>query len=101
MRNCESHFAASTRGHWVGRSSPLLSGLNFWTRRMTLILLDSERFAPFWTQKEVNAMRHQNTVLHQILQYVPWTTFDALVEKHGSDKHIRRLTTQSQFVAML
>jgi hypothetical protein len=68
---------------------------------MTLILLDSERFAPFWTQKEVNAMRHQNTVLHQILQYVPWTTFDALVEKHGSDKHIRRLTTQSQFVAML
>jgi hypothetical protein len=80
---------------------PLPSGLNFWTRRMTLILLDSERFAPFWTQEEVNAMRHQNTVLHQILQHVPWTTFDGLVEKHGADKHIRRLTTKSQFVAML
>lgn len=68
---------------------------------MTLILLDSERFATFWTPKGINAMQHQNTVLHQLLQHVPWGIFDALVERHHADKHVRRLKTKSQFLAML
>lgn len=68
---------------------------------MTLILLDSERFATFWTPKRINAMQHQNTVLHQLLQHVPWGIFDALVERHHADKHVRRLKTKSQFLAML
>jgi len=85
----------------IARLDPLLSGLIFWTGRMALILLGSERFETFWTQKKVNAMRHQNTVLHQVLQHVPWTIFDRLVEEHEADKHVRRLTTKSQFVAML
>ena len=80
---------------------PRLSGLNFWTGRMALILLGSERFAAFWTQKGINAMQHQNTVLHQLLQYVPWSEFDRLVDDYEADKHVRRLTTKSQFVAML
>jgi transposase len=67
---------------------------------MTLILLDSERFATFWTPKRISAMRHQNTVLHQLLQYVPWAEFERLVEDYEADKHVRRLTTKSQFVAM-
>ena len=46
-------------------------------------------------------MRHDNSVLHQILKQVPWSRFDRLVEEHGADKHVRRLTTKSQFVAML
>jgi transposase len=45
-------------------------------------------------------MRHDNSVLHQILKHVPWTLFDRLVEEHGADKHVRQLTTKSQFVAM-
>lgn len=68
---------------------------------MALILLGSERFAAFWTQKGINAMQHQNTVLHQLLQYVPWSEFDRLVDDYEADKHVRRLTTKSQFVAML
>lgn len=68
---------------------------------MTLILLGSERFATFWTQKEINAMQHQNSVLHQLLQHVPWGVFDELVERHEADKHVRRLKTKSQFLAML
>ena len=68
---------------------------------MTLILLDSEQFAPFWTQTGINVMQHQNTVLHQLLQHVPWTLFDGLVERHQADKHVRRLKTKSQFLAML
>ena len=46
-------------------------------------------------------MRHDNSVLHQILKQVPWSRFDRLVEEQGADKHVRRLTTKSQFVAML
>lgn len=46
-------------------------------------------------------MRHQNSVLHQLLQHVPWYEFDKLVDEHGTDKHVRRLSTKSQFVAML
>lgn len=46
-------------------------------------------------------MRHQNTVLHGVLQNVPWGVFDRLVEEHGSDRGVRQLSTHSQFVALL
>lgn len=46
-------------------------------------------------------MRHQNSVFHSVLKHVPWDAFDALVEAHGADARVRRLTTKSQFVALL
>jgi hypothetical protein len=46
-------------------------------------------------------MRHQNSVLHSILKQVPWARFDQLVEEYGADARVRRLTTKSQFVALL
>lgn len=46
-------------------------------------------------------MRHQNSVFHSVLKHVPWPTFDRLVETHGTDARVRRLTTKSQFVALL
>jgi DDE family transposase/uncharacterized protein DUF4372 len=46
-------------------------------------------------------MRHQNSVFHSVLKHVPWPEFDRLVEAHGADARIRRLTTRSQFVALL
>lgn len=46
-------------------------------------------------------MRHENSVFHAILKHVPWCVFDRLVEKHGADARVRRLTSKSQFVAML
>lgn len=46
-------------------------------------------------------MRHENTVFHSILKHVPWPVFDRLVEKHGADERVRRLTAKSQFVAMI
>ena len=54
--------------------SPPITGvrLNFLDEAHDVDLLGSERFAPFWTQKEINVMQHQNTVLHQLLQQVPW-----------------------------
>ena len=46
-------------------------------------------------------MRHQNSVFHSVLKYVPWHEFERLVEEHGADARVRRLTTKSQFVALL
>lgn len=46
-------------------------------------------------------MRHQNSVFHGLLKHVPWAEFERLVGTHGADKRVRRLTTKSQFVALL
>jgi hypothetical protein len=48
-----------------------------------------------------SAMRHKNSVFHEVLKHVPWHEFDRLVEAHGADARVRRLTTKSQFVALL
>jgi Transposase DDE domain/Domain of unknown function (DUF4372) len=68
---------------------------------MTLIQLVIERLAAFETREWSNVMRHQNSVFHSILKQVPWDEFDRLVAEHGSDARVRRLTTKSQFVALL
>jgi len=46
-------------------------------------------------------MQHQNTVFHGVLKHVPWAEFDKLVDKHGADFRVRRLTTKDQFVALV
>jgi len=45
-------------------------------------------------------MRHKNSVFHGLLQYVPWSKFDALVEGHGGDKRTRTLSMRTQFTAL-
>jgi IS4 transposase len=49
----------------------------------------------------VSAMRHQNSVFHSVLKHVPWHRFERLVAVHGADGRVRRLTTKSQFIALL
>jgi hypothetical protein len=46
-------------------------------------------------------MRHQNTVFHALLKYVPWGRFEALVERYGADRGVRELSTKDQLVALL
>src|SRR3954467_8535506 len=46
-------------------------------------------------------MRHQNSVFHSLTKHVPWHKFDQIVEKHGADKLVRKLTTKRQFIALL
>jgi hypothetical protein len=46
-------------------------------------------------------MRHQNSVLHDLLKRVPWATFEQLVDEHDADRRVRRLSTKSQLVALL
>jgi hypothetical protein len=45
-------------------------------------------------------MQHRNTVLHRLLSHVRWHRFEAHVDRHESDKHVRTLTTKTQFIAM-
>jgi len=45
-------------------------------------------------------MQHRNTVLHRLLSHIRWHRFEAHVDRHGSDKHVRTLTTKTQFIAM-
>src|SRR5260370_10307628 len=72
-----------------------------WTRRMALILLCSKRLSTLWDREKDQAMRHQNSVFHGLLKHVPWDRFDRLVEGHGADARVRRLSTKGQFVALL
>ena len=46
-------------------------------------------------------MRHQNSVFHSLTKHIPWSTFDKLVDEHGSDFRVRRLDSKSQFLALL
>jgi transposase len=46
-------------------------------------------------------MRHHNSVFHSVLKHVPWAEFDRQVEQQGADRGVRRLTTKSQFIALL
>ncbi|HEY8273226.1 MAG TPA: IS4 family transposase [Pseudolabrys sp.] len=46
-------------------------------------------------------MRHHNTVFHAVLKLVPWGVLDRLVDQFGTNRKVRRLTTQNQFIAML
>src|SRR6266436_1988726 len=68
---------------------------------MTLILLRHERLATFRDTKGIRIMRHKNSVFHGVLKHVPWSEFDRLVDEHQADARVRRLTTKSQFVALL
>lgn len=68
---------------------------------MALILLCSKRLATFWDTEKDQAMRHENSVFHLLLKQVPWHRFERLVEDHGADARVRRLSTKSQLVALL
>ena len=46
-------------------------------------------------------MRHENSVFHQLQQHIPWSVFERLVDEHKADHRVRRLTTKSQFLALL
>ena len=46
-------------------------------------------------------MRHHNSVLHGLLKQIPWSRFDDLVDQHGADARVRRLSTKGQLVALL
>lgn len=46
-------------------------------------------------------MRHHKSLFHQLLQFVPWSTFDRLVEHHRAAHRVRRLTTKSQLIALM
>jgi len=67
----------------------------------TLILLGSSWLRIIWTREGVNAVRHQNSLLHDIMKLIPWAVFDRLVEEHGADELVRKFKTRHQFISLL
>ena len=46
-------------------------------------------------------MRHQNSVFRDLLNLIPWSEFDRLVDEHGSDDLVRKFKTRHQLIALL
>ena len=46
-------------------------------------------------------MRHQTTVFHDLINHVPWGEFYRLARAYNSDRRVRRLSSKSQFLALL
>lgn len=46
-------------------------------------------------------MRHHNSVFHGLSKHIPWPVFERLVDRHGTDFRVRRLSTKQQFLALL
>jgi IS4 transposase len=46
-------------------------------------------------------MRHENSVMHQLLKLVPRGRFATAVENHEADRCVRKLSTKSQLIALL
>ena len=51
--------------------------------------------------KGISAVPHTNTVFRDILKLLPWSAFERLVEKHGTDELVRSFTTKRQLLALL
>ncbi len=64
---------------------------------------DSTRFRTWATfrDEEVSAVPKQDSVLHAVLQQVPWDEFERLRAAHGADRHERGFSARSQLVALL
>ena len=46
-------------------------------------------------------MRHHNSLMHDLLKMVPWSKYEASVEKHEADRGVRTLDSKSHLVALL
>jgi Transposase DDE domain/Domain of unknown function (DUF4372) len=68
---------------------------------MAWILLCFDVLPTIKTREGSHAMRHHNTVFHEVLKFVPWHVVDRLVSASNANKKVRRLTTQNQFIALL
>jgi IS4 transposase len=66
-----------------------------------LILLVFKTLARHLNMRWSNTVRHQNSVFHDLLKRVPWDAFERLTRAHRADHRIRRLSTKSQFIALL
>ena len=46
-------------------------------------------------------MRHETSLMGDLLKRIPWDRCDAIVDKHAADRRVRTLSTKSQLIARL
>jgi hypothetical protein len=57
------------------------------------------RWARFRTRAEIDAVRHRNTVFHQVLKHL-WDRFGGLLERYRADARIQRPSTKGRFLSL-
>ena len=85
----------------IAGASPLLFGSN---RLYEAHGIDSTRgptFGDLTGHERSNAVRHQNSVLRDVVSHVPWSVFDGLVQRHGADARVRKLRAKDRLIALL
>jgi hypothetical protein len=55
----------------------------------------------FRNQQERSLMNQFNTVFGQLLQVLPWSDFERLVRRYGSDKYAKLMTTRRLFAGLI
>src|SRR5580658_927334 len=86
---------------WMAGTSPRLSGSICLGKAHGI---DSNHFQSLATRldmKRISAVPHTNTVFRDVLKRLPWSAFERLVEKHGTDELVRSFTTRRQLLALL
>src|SRR4051812_17345418 len=96
-----SSSPACVRRTWMAGTSPRLSGSFFVDKVHGVDSSVFQAFGDVLDREKDQAMLHQNSVFHGLLKHVPWDRFDRLVEDHGADARVRRLSTKAQFIALL
>src|SRR3984957_14114573 len=96
---------AMYRDGWLSASCPALShGCPVQEVLAWAHGVDSTRVLSLATHRDrerIKAVRHRNSVFHDILKLVPWTAFDRLVEAHGTDASARSFTSRQHLSALL
>jgi hypothetical protein len=95
------HVLAARKKTWMAGTSPRLSGSVFLDKAHGFDSSANQAFDDVLGHRGKKAMLHQNSVLHHLLKYIPWHRFEALVDEHGADARIRKLSTKGQLVALL
>lgn len=67
---------------------------------MALIHLRRDH-SPVCRDTEGNAMRHKNSVFHDLTKLIPWAGFEQKVKEHKADFRVRELPTKVQFLSLL
>jgi Domain of unknown function (DUF4372)/Transposase DDE domain len=83
-----------------GRDEPTAVRLKRLVQNSYLDSTPSDRDDANRDRSQTRQMRHRNTILYSILNYLPWQAFDRLVLRCESDKHVRTLSTKTQFIAL-
>src|SRR5574337_696575 len=86
---------------WMAGSRPRLSGTGNACLSARHCFYSGPEFDDSSGHERTKAVRHRNSVFHDLLKLVPWAAFDRLVDEHGTDQGTRSFTSRRHLNALL